>query len=370
MTHSRFIFFLFLLSSHSGDAYRVVLTQSRSIGLSEDGGPAAHSNSGNVSINVSSPHANVGSNDSTKHSVDRVNNASDDHQPAPITAGVLLEAKESTQINLTTTQEAPRPVPLSLELPKNRLLRLDSSLSDGFAGPGLRGNISADVNVISAWRHVKIIFFDFDGTLTNTPGGEGANPLRELKERTPLLTKYLTLLGEAGILVGILSKRRTDDLRSYLATTKLTRFFTTTVEVPTSSLGGKVSEIQKELEGKYLVDENAALVDADYDELKLARGAGVHTYPAPKQGGLTESDFEAIMHMIGVWPHRCPVPKQCCQCESSNRMRMWALPNGGLYCCNAKVHSDTDYCNPLRCLDFFAKFRAGHYRCTPTSRCK
>jgi hypothetical protein len=74
---------------------------------------------------------------------------------------------------------------------------------------------------------VRAVLFDFDGTLTATPGDRAARKFKiaELKERAPLLEPWLRRLRDASLTLGILSKSSEETILSALRQAGLREVF-------------------------------------------------------------------------------------------------------------------------------------------------
>lgn len=174
-----------------------------------------------------------------------------------------------------------------------------------------------DLNLIAG--DVAAILFDFDGTLTSTPGeayGKGKPGQRSQKEldlcaRASLLAPQLQSLREAGIVLGIISKSTEATIRRALVSASLAEYFQGPILGTAVGLEGKAGFIA-ELVGtgalQHLADLGAVLlIDDDVRELDRARSWGIQTYPAPAQGGLQEEDFDEIFELLGVQRQPSPV---------------------------------------------------------------
>jgi len=171
--------------------------------------------------------------------------------------------------------------------------------------------------------NVSIVFFDFDGTLTATPGEKvvrQSHKSAELRERAPLLAPRLTALRDAGVLVGIISKSTEFTIRNALEVAGLAELITGPIVGKAVGLEGKVGFIEDlALAGSLsplLGSEEASLrrillVDDDVRELDRARARGVQTFPAPAEGGLQEEDLREIFACLGV----CATLAPTCQEE-------------------------------------------------------
>lgn len=154
---------------------------------------------------------------------------------------------------------------------------------------------------------VSVVFFDFDGTLTATPGvlaNRHATKSAELCERKPLLSPQFKKLRDRGIVLGIISKSTEFTVRTALEAAGLADFFDGPIVGKAVGLEGKAGFIEEMVSSNILpVHENAGLqrimlVDDDVHELQRAAQIGVQTWPAPPEGGLQLSDFEQILARI------------------------------------------------------------------------
>eukprot|EP00435_Cladocopium_sp_Y103_P035696 s2096_g9.t1 len=156
---------------------------------------------------------------------------------------------------------------------------------------------------------VEVIFFDFDGTLTETPGTRAshASKMAELMGRTPLLRPRLQRLREAGIILGVVSKSTEQTVSTALQETGLMEFFNGPIVGKAAQLDGKAGIIQALFEeGGTLAHlgseawEKALLIDDDISELVWARDIGMQTFAAPAQGGLQADDFHELFRSLGL----------------------------------------------------------------------
>merc|ERR1719238_343383 len=95
---------------------------------------------------------------------------------------------------------------------------------------------------------VSVIFFDFDGTLTATPGQLAARQCRksvELCERAAMLRPRLQALKDGGILLGIISKSTEFTIRSALQAAGLSDFFQGPIIAKPVGLEGKAGFIEE-----------------------------------------------------------------------------------------------------------------------------
>lgn len=157
--------------------------------------------------------------------------------------------------------------------------------------------------------NVSVIFFDFDGTLTKTPGNlvvRQSHKAAELRERASLLAPRLQALRDAGLQLGIISKSTEKTIRTALQAAGLSEFFTGPVVGKAVGLEGKVGFVEELATSGGLVGldngelERVLLVDDDVRELDRARAKGVQTWPAPAEGGLQDEDFDEIFAFLRI----------------------------------------------------------------------
>merc|ERR1719193_1606586 len=76
-------------------------------------------------------------------------------------------------------------------------------------------------------KSVRAALFDFDGTLTATPGdrAERRNKLAELRERSPMLRPWLQRFREVGVTLGIMSKSSEQTILDALEAAQLRELF-------------------------------------------------------------------------------------------------------------------------------------------------
>ncbi|CAE8643254.1 unnamed protein product [Polarella glacialis] len=155
---------------------------------------------------------------------------------------------------------------------------------------------------------VGCVFFDFDGTLTASPG-ETAQRCRkqvELRERAPMLRPRLQVLREAGLILGIISKSSELTICAALREAGLAELFDGPVLGKAVGFDGKagfIEELVLEGELQHLGPDGQSrvlLVDDDLRELERARQRGIHVFAAPKDGGLQEEDFDEIFACLGL----------------------------------------------------------------------
>jgi hypothetical protein len=182
---------------------------------------------------------------------------------------------------------------------------------------------------------VAVIFFDFDGTLTQTPGDKAirASKMSELKERAPMLGRRLRALQEAGGLLGIISKSTEATVRDCLEAAGLTSLFQAPVVGKAVNFEGKVGIIadmvRKGSLGTLSTNSfsweddlrHVMLVDDDPLELERCRARGVQAYAAAEFGGLVDEDFDVIESAV-----RRPVKWGCSSLSSSRVTTRSGLP--------------------------------------------
>jgi len=158
-------------------------------------------------------------------------------------------------------------------------------------------------------RGFTVVMFDFDGTLTATPGDRAARSQKkiELRQRASMLEPCLKAMQESGATLGVISKSTEGTIRDSLQAAGLSAYFQGPVVGKAVSLEGKAGIIDDLARRGALVGfqsaglaEQAAsqrvlLVDDDVMELERARCAGLQTYAAPSKGGLQHEDFQAIL---------------------------------------------------------------------------
>jgi len=161
---------------------------------------------------------------------------------------------------------------------------------------------------------VAAVLFDFDGTLTATPGDAlgnaggkcGQRGLREaeLCARASLLAPRLRALREAGIILGIISKSSEATIHLALQSAGLKEHFQGPILGAAIGLEGKagfITELVVSGSFQHLGGcGDVLLVDDDVRELDRARSCGIQTFPAPLQGGLQECDFAELFEFLGL----------------------------------------------------------------------
>mmetsp|Transcript_19741 Transcript_19741/g.35779 ORF Transcript_19741/g.35779 Transcript_19741/m.35779 type:complete len:392 (-) Transcript_19741:128-1303(-) len=159
----------------------------------------------------------------------------------------------------------------------------------------------------------SVVFFDFDGTLTATPGMISLRYRKqvELKERAPMLSPRLKALREAGKTLCIISKSTEGTIKTALDAAGISDYFNGPIVAKAVGLEGKagfIKELVTEGQLRSLFTECAdplrqvLLIDDDVYELDRAFQMGIQTYSAPQEGGLQEEDFNAIFHGLGLAP--------------------------------------------------------------------
>jgi len=185
---------------------------------------------------------------------------------------------------------------------------------------------------------VDVIIFDFDGTLTATPGDRQVRKEKrvEIEQRAPLLKPALSALREAGALLGILSKSTEVTIRDALAAGGLTSFFDAPIIGKAVGFEGKAGYIRDLAQQGSLrrpgdrrpgpVAHRILLVDDDVLELERARAAGLQTYAAPTDGGLQEEDFGVILESLKLPPNRPPRATSRGSLGTLNRISTTSVP--------------------------------------------
>jgi len=157
---------------------------------------------------------------------------------------------------------------------------------------------------------VAAIMFDFDGTLTASPGDHAQRSRKqiELLERSPLLAPRLKRLRESGIILGIISKSSECTIRGALQEAGLTELFNGPLIFKAVGLEGKagfINDLVQHERFNWCGPSDIArvlLVDDDVRELDRARQRGIQTYASPSDGGLQEEDFDQIFAGLGLRP--------------------------------------------------------------------
>jgi len=152
------------------------------------------------------------------------------------------------------------------------------------------------------------ILFDFDGTLTASPGDVALRCQKrvELRERAPLLKPRLRALREAGLVLGIISKSSEPTICGAIQEAGLEGLFNGPLLGKAVGFEGKAGFIEELVIAGDLGHLGAeglrsvALIDDDVRELERAHERGIQTYAAPRQGGLQEQDFDEIFAALGI----------------------------------------------------------------------
>eukprot|EP00929_Paragymnodinium_shiwhaense_P015627 TRINITY_DN123726_c0_g1_i1.p1 TRINITY_DN123726_c0_g1~~TRINITY_DN123726_c0_g1_i1.p1 ORF type:complete len:409 (+),score=83.78 TRINITY_DN123726_c0_g1_i1:162-1388(+) len=168
---------------------------------------------------------------------------------------------------------------------------------------------------------VCVVFFDFDGTLTATPGERASThggKKADLCRRAAMLKPRLRELREAGATLGIISKSSENTIRDALQAADLAgcSFWGNRIIGNAVGFDGKVGFIEElamqgllpGLTGRRgfgigpsrwtVVRGRILLVDDDVMELGRARHGGLQAYAAPEDGGLREEDFDVILDAV------------------------------------------------------------------------
>jgi FMN phosphatase YigB (HAD superfamily) len=192
-------------------------------------------------------------------------------------------------------------------------LTLDSSLlaasapwDDGTKSPDTPLPQASEFKSVSG--SVAAILFDFDGTLTATPGEHAFRSQKhvEIRERAPLLAPRLKALRDAGICLGIISKSSELTIRCALGEAALMDLFDGPLVANAVGFEGKAGFIEELVRTGALAqlgqegNSRVLLVDDDVRELVRARQCGIQTYAAPKDGGLQQADFDEIFRGLGL----------------------------------------------------------------------
>jgi len=172
---------------------------------------------------------------------------------------------------------------------------------------------------------VGAILFDFDGTLTATPGDSAARSQKdeELVERAGLLGPFLAALRDAGITLGIISKSSEATIRGALESAALAPLFDGPIVAKAVGFEGKAGFIEELVCSGALQHlgqdglHRVLLIDDDVRELDRARLQGIQTHPAPENGGLQAEDFDEILSRLDLEllaqpsPQEPPQPPTC-----------------------------------------------------------
>lgn len=200
---------------------------------------------------------------------------------------------------------------------------LKASLADSRDSPNLMEQPGTPVPERSSFKNISggmvaLIFFDFDGTLTATPGDRAARPRKqiELCDRAPMLKPKLRALREAGVSLGIISKSTEPTIRDALQAASLDSLFDAPIVGKAVGFEGKAGFIEELSQsgalrglgsrgfdpGQRSAAHRILLVDDDVLELERAQGMGMQAYAAPAEGGLQEQDLDAILAALQLPP--------------------------------------------------------------------
>ena len=93
---------------------------------------------------------------------------------------------------------------------------------------------------------VAVIYFDFDGTLTATPGDRAARRTKQLElcDRAPMLGPRLKALKDQGASLGIISKSTENTIRSALEAANLANLFDAPLVAKAVGFEGKVGFLE------------------------------------------------------------------------------------------------------------------------------
>mmetsp|Transcript_42945 Transcript_42945/g.124174 ORF Transcript_42945/g.124174 Transcript_42945/m.124174 type:complete len:496 (+) Transcript_42945:146-1633(+) len=155
---------------------------------------------------------------------------------------------------------------------------------------------------------LDVVFFDFDGTLTETPGEAATQRWEkktELQNRASMLRPRLEGLREAGLLLGIISKSTEQTIRESLDSAGLSDLFEGPVVGKALGFEGKAGFIvDMHRSGRIQLGSGGLsrvlLIDDDVRELDRARERGIQTFAAPPEGGLQECDFDEIFVCLNL----------------------------------------------------------------------
>eukprot|EP00933_Yihiella_yeosuensis_P024855 TRINITY_DN19272_c2_g1_i1.p1 TRINITY_DN19272_c2_g1~~TRINITY_DN19272_c2_g1_i1.p1 ORF type:complete len:344 (-),score=69.36 TRINITY_DN19272_c2_g1_i1:163-1194(-) len=155
---------------------------------------------------------------------------------------------------------------------------------------------------------VLAVIFDFDGTLTATPGDKALHSTKvaELRDRAAMLKPFLQELRSADLTLGIMSKSSRATIIGALEEAGLSHLFNGPVIGKAVGLEGKagfIEELILEGELQHLGEDGlfrVLLVDDDVRELDRAKAKGIQVYSAPEQGGLQVSHLEEICDSLGL----------------------------------------------------------------------
>lgn len=164
----------------------------------------------------------------------------------------------------------------------------------------------SDYKAISLEVHIAL--FDFDGTLTASPG-EAAVRCRkhvELAERAPLLAPRLRAMKASGMTLGIISKSTHATITNALSEAGLDHFFDGPILAKAVGFEGKAGIIDDLYSSGSLGDlgseglRRILLIDDDVRELERARIRGIQTFAAPAEGGLQDGDFDLMFAELNL----------------------------------------------------------------------
>jgi len=180
--------------------------------------------------------------------------------------------------------------------------------------------------------NISAFIFDFDGTLTATPGDRAARKYKimELTERAPLLQPWLRELRNAGITLCIMSKSTQSTIQAALEAAGLGGLFDGPVLGQAVGLEGKAGFIEELCLSGGLAHlgpdamNRVLLVDDDVHELMRASERGIQTFPAPEDGGLQEDDLSELFEGLGLRP-----PAAACQADRGEILRLWTCGLAG-----------------------------------------
>jgi len=155
---------------------------------------------------------------------------------------------------------------------------------------------------------VDAVFFDFDGTLTATPGPSAMRSTKreQLVERSAMLRPWLQHLVDAGLTLGIISKSSSSSLNDSLESAGLANLFRGPILPKAIGFEGKAGFIEELVQSERLPGiepdcfNRVLLIDDDVLELDRCREKNIQTYAAPSDGGLQDDDFEEIFHALGL----------------------------------------------------------------------
>eukprot|EP00931_Biecheleriopsis_adriatica_P079786 TRINITY_DN53136_c0_g1_i1.p1 TRINITY_DN53136_c0_g1~~TRINITY_DN53136_c0_g1_i1.p1 ORF type:complete len:412 (-),score=66.84 TRINITY_DN53136_c0_g1_i1:32-1267(-) len=171
---------------------------------------------------------------------------------------------------------------------------------------------------------VAVVFFDFDGTLTATPGDRAARKTKqtELCDRAPMLGPRLRAMRGEGASLGIISKSSESTIRGALEASGLAKYFDAPLVPKAVGFEGKAGFVEELAQkgclprlgssrGHGIPFNRILLVDDDILELERAKARGIQTYAAPADGGLQDEDFDVIIEALRIprpksHPHHLP----------------------------------------------------------------